>query len=52
MSIAEGHSSDEAMRLLACAFASELFAMMKKEQPYDQVRYVAYLHQLTKLPGD
>lgn len=50
--LAEGHSSDQAMRLLGCAFASELFVMMKQEQPYDQARYVANLHRLPKLPGD
>ena len=50
--VAEGHSSDEAMRLLGCALASELFAMMKQEQPYNQARYVEYLHRLPRLPGD
>ena len=50
--LAEGHSSTEAKRLLACALAAEFFAMMKAKQPYDQARYIESLHRLPKLPGD
>ena len=50
--MAEGHSSDEAMRLLGCALVSELSAAMKTEQPYNETRYVANLSQLPKLPWE
>jgi len=47
-----GHSRQEAMRLLACVLATELFNVMKSESPYDNARYIANLERLPKLPFD
>ena len=40
------------MRLLGCALVSELSAVMKTEQPFDQDRYIKNLQRLPELPWD
>lgn len=47
-----GRSRQEAMRLIACVLATELFHVMKSESPYDHARYSANLERLPELPFD
>ena len=49
--IKEGHSRDEARRLIAYVVAAEISDVMKSEQPYDEVRFVNALHALPNLTG-
>lgn len=44
--IAEGHSEQEAKRLIACAVVSEVFDILKKEEPFDHDRFVKALDNL------
>jgi len=48
--VAEGHSTSEAKRLIACVVVSEMFHIMKYHQSYDRDRFVAGLHALPDLP--
>jgi hypothetical protein len=50
--ISEGHSVDEAKRLIACVLSGEMFDMMKHQRPYDQAEYVQKLNRLPELPWD
>ena len=50
--LAEGHSPENARRLLAAVVASEVFEVLERKQPYDPTRYMAALHRLPKLPGE
>ncbi len=47
-----GHSRAEAMRLIACALANEMFSVLKSDAPYDNARYIASLERLPELPWD
>jgi hypothetical protein len=47
-----GHPRQEAMRLIACVLATELFNVIKSESPYDHARYIANLERLPELPFD
>ncbi|MGJ3254139.1 MAG: DUF1841 family protein [Elainellaceae cyanobacterium] len=46
---AEGHSSDEAKRLIAYALLSEMNDMMKTNRVFDQARYAEILERLPAL---
>ncbi len=48
--LADGHTEEEARRLIACAVTSEIFDVLKNHQPYDEARYLAALHRLPTLP--
>lgn len=48
--LAEGHSEDEAMRLIACVLVSELFGVMQEGRKYDEASYIEALHALPRLP--
>ena len=48
--VAEGHSTSEAKRLIACVVVAEMFHVMKDRQPYDRDRFVAGLRALPELP--
>ncbi len=50
--LADGHTEDEARRLIACAVTSEIFDVLKNHQPYDEARYLAALHRLPTLPWE
>ena len=50
--LAEGRSSDEAKRLIACVVVLEIFDLLKGQQPFDQGRFVAALHRLPTLPWE
>jgi hypothetical protein len=44
--LAEGHSPDEARRMIANVVVQEIFRVMKYGEAYDQQRYVAALRRL------
>ena len=48
----EGHTEQEAKRLIAAVLACEFYEMAKSKEPYDQKRYVGWLLQLPKMPYD
>lgn len=48
----EGHTREEAMKLIGCALAGEVFGILKTQAPYDNARYVANLKRLPELPWD
>ncbi len=48
--VREGVTKDEARRLIACVVASEIFDVLKHEQPYDEERYLKALKKLPELP--
>ncbi len=50
--IADGHSKDGAMELIACVIANEIFELTSRGEPYDNDRYVNSLHALPTLPWD
>lgn len=47
---AEGHSEEEAMKLIGCALSVEIFEAMKYGNPYDSERYRRNLERLPTLP--
>ena len=48
--VSEGIAKDEARRLIGSVVASEIFDVLKHEQPYDEERYVKALKKLPELP--
>jgi hypothetical protein len=48
--VGEGVTQDEARRLIGCVVASEIFDVLKHEQPYHEERYVKALKKLPELP--
>ncbi len=48
----EGHTREEAMKLIGCALSVEVFGILKTQMPYDNARYVANLKRLPELPWD
>jgi len=42
----EGHSADEAKRMVAAVINAEEFAVMKGRHTFDETRFIARLHQL------
>lgn len=50
--LAEGYSRDDAVRLIGCALADEMFQIMKHEREYDGIRYVGLLRKLPDMPWE
>jgi hypothetical protein len=50
--VAEGYSEREAKRLISIVVTHEIFGILKRTGPYDEVRYVAALQRLPKLPDE
>ncbi len=48
--MAEGHSRAQARRLIALVVASEVFAVLKEQRPFDEALFVAALQRLPKPP--
>ena len=48
--IGQGHSDEEARRLIGCALASELAGIVNESREYDHCRYRAALEALPQLP--
>ena len=50
--VADGHSEEEAKRLIACVVSVEIFDVLKQQQPFDLDRFVKGLDNLPALPWD
>ena len=50
--VANGISDQEAMRLIGCVVSSEIFDVLKQQQPFDHARFVKALNKLPKLPWE
>ena len=50
--VADGISDQEAMRLIGCVVSSEIFDVLKQQQPFDHARFVKVLNKLPKLPWE
>ncbi len=50
--VAQGRSRVEAMELIACVVCSEIFDLLKTNQPYDEARFVAGLRALPRMPWE
>jgi hypothetical protein len=50
--VAEGHTLEEAKRLIGVVVAYEIFGMLKRGEVYNPVRFVAALKRLPKLPKE
>jgi len=47
-----GHSEAEAKRLIGCVVTSEIFDVLKKQEPFNLDRFVKALDRLPALPWD
>jgi hypothetical protein len=47
-----GHSEAEAKRLIGCVVTSEIFDVLKKQEPFNLERFVKALDRLPALPWD
>ncbi len=47
-----GYSEEEARELIAAAVTNEIYEILKKQEPFDRVRFAATLKRLPKLPWD
>src|SRR5512139_113244 len=45
-----GESRENAMRLIGCAMAVEIFEIVKNNRPFDERRYAENLRRLPELP--
>ncbi len=50
--ISEGYSEVEAKRLIGCVVSSEIFDVLKKQEPFNLERFAKALNELPKLPWD
>ena len=50
--ISEGYSEEEAKKLIGCIVSSEIFDILKKQEPFNPERYAKALLKLPKLPWD
>ncbi len=50
--ISEGYSEDAAKNLIGCVVTSEIFDVLKKQEPFNPVRFVKALNALPKLSED
>ncbi len=48
--IQEGHSEEDAKKLIGCVIAAEMFYVMKQEKPFDHARFVEALDRLPEIP--
>jgi len=49
---AAGHSEDEAKRLIGCVVTSEIFDVLKKQEPFNLDRFVKALDRLPAIPWE
>jgi len=50
--IREGHSEEEAKRLLGCVVSSEKFEVLRKKEPFNENRFVEALNKLPVMPWE
>jgi hypothetical protein len=48
--IENGHSDEEAKKLIGAVLSVEIYAMLKEKTAYDQARYIQNLANLPQLP--
>ena len=48
----EGLPKVEALKLIGCVVASEVFAVLKENRNYDHAKYIAALNDLPRLPWE
>ncbi len=48
--VGEGHSHEEAMKMIGCVVVEEIFEIMRHGKLYDHERYLAALAALPTLP--
>ena len=50
--ISEGYSEEEAKKLIGCVVTSEIFDVLKKQEPFKPERFAKALNELPKLFQD
>lgn len=50
--MADGHSHEDTMKMIGCVVSSEIFDVLKHNQPYNEERYVSALQALPELPWE
>lgn len=50
--LSEGRTKEEAMKLIGCAVAVEIFEIMKHKKPFNEPRYIGNLNKLPELPWE
>ncbi len=50
--VARGIPDQEARRLIGCVVSSEIFDVLKQQQPFDHDRFVKALNRLPTLPWE
>ena len=50
--LSEGHSEEEAKRLIGCVVVAEIFNILKKKELFDLERFVQALNNLPTIPED
>ncbi len=50
--LSEGHSEEEAKRLIGCVVVAEIFNVLKKEEVYKPERFIQALNNLPTIPVD
>jgi len=48
--IQEGHSDEDAKMLIGSVIAAEMFYIMKRNEPFDNARFVEALNRLPEIP--
>ena len=46
----DGHSEEDAKKLIGAVIAAEIFFVMKQGKPFDHARFVAALDRLPQIP--
>lgn len=50
--LSEGHSEEEAKRLIGCIVSCEIFDLLKKQEEFNLERFVSALNALPELPWE
>jgi len=48
----EGHTKEQAMKLIGCAVSAEIFEILKYKKPFNESRYIDNLNKLPELPWE
>ena len=48
--VVDGHSEEEAKRLIACVVSAEIFDVLKQREPFNLERFVKGLDKLPTMP--
>ena len=50
--LSEGHSDEDAKKLIGCIVSSEIFDILKEQEEFNLERFVSALNALPKLPWE